>query len=136
VLKFFAIVALAALLFSPAAVWTVAGCCERPDCCASRLCPMHHTAVAPQPAADDEEQGMHCHAAKKGQTHSAPGCAAGASCNHRAKSSLLAPLPRAVMTPAVSLSAPINSDVSDSAIESHPVTGFLVPPFTPPRLLA
>jgi len=79
---------------------------------------------------------MHCHTAKKGQSHSAPGCAAGASCNYAANGRLLAPLPRAVMAPAVSLSAPVTHRVSHSVLDSHPVTGFLTPPFNPPRLLA
>jgi hypothetical protein len=134
--RLFAIVAMVALLSSPAAVWTSAGCCDQPDCCANGLCPMHRATVMPQPAADKEEQGMHCHAAKKGQTHSAPGCVAGASCSHPAKGSLLAPLPRAVMAPAVSLSGPVTSRVSHPAIAPHPVSGFLAPPFIPPRLFA
>jgi hypothetical protein len=97
---------------------------------------MHRAAATPQPPAEDEEQGMHCHPAKMAQKHSDPGCVARTSCNHSTQIGLLAPIPRAVMAPAISLDAPINSRVSHLIIETQLNPGFIAPPFNPPRLLA
>jgi hypothetical protein len=134
--RLLAIIALASLLGSPAAVLTTANCCGQPDCCRSGMCPMHRTSQISQPPADDEERGMHCHAAKKEQKQSVPDCVAGNSCNHSKQISLFAPLPRAVMSASAPLEAPIASRAPLSTIAGRLIPGFPAPPFDPPRPLA
>lgn len=142
--RFVAIVALASLLCSPAALGAAAGCCQQPSCCQQGLCPMHRASHSPQPAAGinkkdrevKEDQPMRCHAAKKEQKQSAPGCMARASCNHSAQVSLLAPVPRAVMTAPASLETPVARRASPRAISIRLTPGFTAPPFNPPRTLA
>jgi hypothetical protein len=133
--RVFAMIALAALLSSPAAVWTASGCCEQPACCQKGLCPVHRAAAAPKPSSEDDEQGMHCHAMKKGQKQSAPGCVVGASCQHSTQVSLLAPLPRGVLAPAAAFERPAMAGAFDQGRERRVLPGFLSPPFTPPRPL-